>query len=120
MAHSHRLSKRDIEALWEETQRLNAEVAMLQSRLAAHEDSANEVQPDPESVLHPVTDAGTSDVWNVWPYKQAIDAYHYFNNRFHSFHENLFVGWLGWHNRRAQAAFQQCRCQDEIKLKLIS
>src|SRR5215213_3656848 len=113
MAHTHQLSSREIEALWEATQHLTDEVALLQSRLAQYEDGAHDARHDA------LTDVDGADVWNVWPYRQALDFYRHCTSRFHSFHEKLFV-WRGAsHNRRAQAACGRGGHEGGVRLELI-
>ena len=105
-----------ITELWDETQRLNEQVAALQQRLARYEnvDETNEqaapVAPRADN------DAG---VWNVWPYCWALNAHRYFIEWFHSFHGRLEEAHLAWRNKQARIAFWQTPHPEEITLKLL-
>ncbi len=116
----------NLEVLWSETQRLNAAVASLQTRLAfyegdgtAHEvvhDVVNEVAPAPQ-------DAVDEDDWNDWPYTWLRSLRDFSRQRFHSFHRELFYRWLRWRNRRVnrrvRGSFGSCVGEDEFRLRMI-
>jgi hypothetical protein len=109
---SHSQQSLIIEELWGETQRLNAEIAALQTRLSQYEDieysatESEQVQNEPE-------------VWNVWPYCWAISAHRYLSRRFHSFHERLVDAQLARDNRRAREAFWEQPHHEDTPLKLV-
>ena len=108
---SHRHNALTVAELWDETQRLNEQVAALQARLARYEkvDSADSVEASNDE----------ADVWNVWPYCWVTGAYHRVLERFHSFHATLHSAWLTGRNRRLRVAFWQKPHPEEIELKLL-
>jgi len=100
-----------IDELWNETERLQARVAELQSQLA-------QSQPAQSQIAQPVEEP-CDDVWNVWPYSWAQSGWSFtrifFADRFHSLHENH----LARRNRRVQRAFWQTPHPEDIELKVI-
>lgn len=104
-----------ITELWDETQRLNEQVAALQQRLARYE-NVDETNEQASSVA-PQTD--NSDVWNVWPYCWALNAHRCVIEWFHSFHGRLEEVYLVRRNKRERIAFWQTPHPEEITLKLL-
>ena len=104
MGHSYQAL--NLEELWDEVEHLNQSVSALQTRLAQVQQSAGASQnpsvPAPQRAAE-----STGSPWDVWPYIWAIDLYHWSANRFHSFHEKLFIWRLAAHNRRVQILFRR-------------
>ncbi len=103
-----------IRELWNETQRLNAEIAALQTRLSHYE---NTERPSHKNLKAEEDD---HDVWNVWPYNWAINAHRSFCECLHSFHGKLLEMRLARRNKRARVTFWQQPHHEEITLKLVS
>ena len=110
---SHTQQALIIEELWSETQRLNEEIAALQTRLSQYEDIEYSTPAEDEKV------EAEPDVWSVWPYSWAISAHRFLSERFHSFHENLLGARLARDNRRARVAFWDQPHHEDTPLKLI-
>ena len=103
-----------VKELWSETQRLNTEIAVLQTRLARYENTEQSSHKNLE------TEEDIRDVWNVWPYSWAINVHRRFSECLHSFHGKLSAMRLSWYNKRVRAAFWQQPHHEEITLKLVS
>ena len=119
---SHNNQALTIKEVWNETQRLNAEVAALQTRLSRYEDLERAVPSSTGSARRGenTEDATDQGVWDVWPYSWAISAYHCLRGRLHSFHQKLLEMRLAQFNKRARAAFWQQPHHEEITLRLVS
>lgn len=100
-----------INELWDETQRLNEEIADLQARLARYENV------EPASTR--ATDEHDADAWNVWPYCWALSVRRRIAEWFHSFHRRLEEVRLTRRNKQAREAFWQRPHPEEITLKLL-
>jgi hypothetical protein len=107
--------------LWDETQRLNEQVAALQERLALYEDVEFEGSSSTRltTLKAQARREEDTDVWNVWPYSWAIGAANFFSIRFHSFHENLNEWRMTRRNRKEQVEFWQQPHPEDISLKLL-
>ena len=111
---SHRHQALTIRELWNETQRLNEEIAALQTRLSHYENIER------SSHKNRKPQEAERDVWNVWPYSWAIHAHRNFSECLHSFHGKLSQMRLAWYNKRARAAFWQRPHHEELTLKLLN
>jgi hypothetical protein len=115
---SHSQQALIIEELWSETQRLNAEITALQTRLSRYE-AIKYFTPDAEPNTRGEKTESEPDAWGVWPYCWAISAHRYLSDRFHSFHERLVEARLVRANRRAHEAFWEQPYYEDTALKLI-
>ncbi|HEX8833216.1 MAG TPA: hypothetical protein VF719_03390 [Abditibacteriaceae bacterium] len=107
-----------VDELWDETQRLTAELEQVQSRLARLQSGTTGVE----------IEADDEDVWNVWPYSWARDGWEksrdFSRGRLHSFQGKLCDGslatWrLAWENKKQRIRFWQTPHPEEISLEIV-
>jgi len=110
-----------IEALWDETERLNQAVAELQARLSVHEGSNAHawIAASDSSTAPALTLQDSKYVWNVWPYSWAITFYAFCANHFHSFQRDLFKRDVQWPHQQVSPAGWNYSGQEDSQLKLI-
>lgn len=106
-----------INELWDETQRLNDEVAALQQRLARYESVEAPAQFNENAESH--DENRDAEVWNVWPYCWATNAYGFCLKGFHSFHARLQNEHLKRRNRKLRTAFWRKPHPEDITLELV-
>ncbi|HEX8237841.1 MAG TPA: hypothetical protein VF600_18005 [Abditibacteriaceae bacterium] len=108
-----------IDELWDETQRLNEQVASLQERLALYEDISYENSSSTRLTTLKAQARREEDAWDVWPYCWAIGAHAFFALRLHSFHEKLNEWRLSRRNKKERSEFWQQPHPEDISLKLM-
>jgi hypothetical protein len=111
-----------IDELWDETQRLNEQVASLQDRLALYEEVEMPSQWSNSRLTTLQARASREDdanPWSVWPYSWAISARMITLSRLHSFHAKLHESGLAWRNRRERKGFWRRPHPEDISLKLM-
>jgi hypothetical protein len=108
-----------IDELWDETQRLNEQVAALQERLAMYEDVEFEGSTSTRLTTLKAQARREEDAWDVWPYCWVLGARDFFACRFHSFHEKLVEWSLSRRNKKERVEFWQQPHPEDISLKLM-
>lgn len=111
-----------IDELWDETQRLQEQVASLQDRLALYEDIEMPAQWSNARLTTLQAQAAReedSNPWNIWPYSWAISVHMSTLLRLHSFHAKLQDSQLSWRNKRSRVGFWRRPHPEEITLKLM-
>jgi hypothetical protein len=108
-----------IDELWDETQRLNEQVAALQERLAMYEDIDYEASSSTHLTTLKAHARREEEMWDVWPYCWVVGAHGFLVARFHWFHEKLIEWRLSRSNKKELTEFWQQPHPEDISLKLL-